>query len=98
MNIITVIPLARGIPKENLDYFTIKNIPVGTVVSIPLRKKIIEGIVVNTEDISQRKGSIKTSDFKLKRLEGPSSVEYNPEGEAVLTSRSFVSENSPHCL
>ena len=69
MNIVTVIPLARGIPTENLTYFTLKEIPLGSLVSVPLRKKFIDAIVINIESASNQKGSIKTSDFKLKKLE-----------------------------
>ena len=96
MNIVTVIPLARGIPKENLDYFTIKNIPVGTIVSIPLRKKIIDGIVVNTENISQRKGVIKVSNFKLKRLESIKGTSFLPAPfwQAISKAKDYFATTS----
>ena len=39
MKIIDVIPIAKGIPQEKLSYFTSKDVYVGALVSVPVRKK-----------------------------------------------------------
>jgi hypothetical protein len=45
MNIIEVIPVAKGLKTETLSYFGPETLAVGSVVSMPLRKKIVQGIV-----------------------------------------------------
>ena len=68
MKIVTVIPLAKGVFRENLTYFTSKEIKNGSVVSISLRNKKILGLVVATEDVSDSKGDIKDLRFNLKKI------------------------------
>ena len=68
MKIATVIPLAKGIFKEELTYFTAKEIPNGSVVSIPVRNKKILGIVVSSEKVLNAKSNIKGMDFNLKKI------------------------------
>ncbi len=68
MNIITVIPIARGIGKENLTYFTSSEVQLGSLVQVPLRKKLIEGLVISIEDARSRKADLKTADFALKKV------------------------------
>ncbi len=69
MKIATIIPLVKNIPQESLTYFTGRDISIGTLVRIPLRNKIIDGIVIDIEDLSASKGSIKESTYKLKKIE-----------------------------
>src|SRR3989344_5538344 len=47
MKIIDVIPIAKGIPQEKLSYFTSKDVSVGALVSVPVRKKEI--IVIQSQ-------------------------------------------------
>ena len=68
MYIVTVIPLSRGINKENLTYFTVNNIPLGTVVSVQIRNKEVNAIVINKESLSSAKEAVKASNFKLKKV------------------------------
>ena len=49
MKIVTVIPLKKGTWKENLTYFTAKDIPNGSIVVVPLRKQKVLGLVVSIE-------------------------------------------------
>lgn len=69
MKIVTVIPLSQGIYKEDLTYFTSKNIEPGTIVSIPVRKQIIDAVVVSTEDLISSKSLVKSSAFHLRKIE-----------------------------
>ena len=68
MKIVTVIPLAKGIFKEELTYFTAKEIPNGSIVSISVRNKKILGIVVSSEEVFSAKSNIKKMDFNLKKI------------------------------
>ena len=45
MNIVTVIPITKTRLNYPLNYFSAGNIPVGAIVSVPLRSKMIYGIV-----------------------------------------------------
>lgn len=69
MNIVTVIPLKRGIGKESLSYFTSEDISPGTIVSVPLRSKNIDAIVLETEDVADKKSEIKDANYNLKKVE-----------------------------
>jgi primosomal protein N' (replication factor Y) len=80
MFIIEIIPIGRGISTDSLSYFTSKQIPIGSVVNIPLRKKVVSGIVISTTKASDMKGEIKSADFTLKKIEGiKSSYSFIPE-------------------
>lgn len=75
MNIVTVIPLSRGIQKEQLTYFTSHEIPTGTLVTVPVRKKIIDALVIECSRASISKSDVKSASFSLKKIDsvkGPS--------------------------
>src|SRR3990172_9849894 len=69
MKIITVIPLSKGIFKETLTYFTSLDIEPGAVITVPVRKKKIDALVVGTENLSSSKGAVKSSAFSLKKID-----------------------------
>ncbi len=54
---------------ERLSYFTSTDVPAGTMVVVPLRKKSIRAIVVQSEDVSTAKSEIKSSTFSLRKME-----------------------------
>jgi primosomal protein N' (replication factor Y) len=68
MYIATVIPLAKGPQKEQLSYFSATDIPIGSVVSIPVRFKILDAIVINIEEAKDLKSDIKNADYQLKKI------------------------------
>jgi len=68
MYIISVIPISRGIGKETLSYFTSSCVEKGALVTVPLRKKNIEGLVVDVEDARMMKSEIKRADFALRKI------------------------------
>lgn len=68
MHFIRVIPISRGITKDELSYFSAQPIPEGSIISVSLRKKTIPAIVISSKDISASKTAIKTSDYKLKKI------------------------------
>ena len=53
MKIVSVIPLKKGVLKEELTYFTAQEIEVGSIVNIPVRTKKILGLVFSVEDVRQ---------------------------------------------
>jgi primosomal protein N' (replication factor Y) len=68
MKIVTVVPLKKGALKENLTYFTSKDIPNGSVVVIPLRSKEVLGLVVSQKDATSLKSNLKDMSFNLKKI------------------------------
>ncbi len=69
MKAVTVVPIAKGIGKEHLTYFSAKDITVGTIVSVPIRNKIIDALVVETSDVENTKSEIKEASYQLKKIE-----------------------------
>lgn len=69
MNVLRVIPFAKGINTEHLTYFSSQNVKIGSLVEISLRKRKIFGLVVESEDAKDLKTSVKQSNFKLKKIE-----------------------------
>jgi primosomal protein N' len=68
MNIIEVIPIAKGLKTETLSYFGPETLVLGSVVSVPLRKKTVQGIVTAVRPAREIKGDIKQADFSLKKI------------------------------
>jgi len=71
MYIITVIPLARGIAKETLSYYTKEWLPVGVAITVQIRNKEIPGIVASCVSAREQKAAIKSATFSLKRIVDP---------------------------
>jgi len=69
MYIATVIPLQKNPhQKEYLSYFSANDIPIGSIVVIPIRTKTIDAIVINMEEARDIKSDIKNADYQLKKI------------------------------
>lgn len=68
MNIITVIPLQKTVFKEELTYFSAKEIQPGGIVVVNIRNKRTLALVVNTQPLNNIKSNIKDMDFNLKKI------------------------------
>ncbi len=69
MYIVQVIPIAKGIGKETLSYFSAKEVVPGSLVSVPIRSKIVPAIVVESQKASELKSELKSSDFAVKKVD-----------------------------
>src|SRR4051812_25942089 len=69
MYILDVIPIARGISKETLSYFTSKSLPPGQVIKVPLRKKTVTAIVTACRSAGEAKSEIRSSEFQIRKIE-----------------------------
>lgn len=76
MTIIEVIPISRGIGTDTLSYFTSKDVPLGAIVDVPLRKKMVHGIVISVRKAEDMKSEIKNAGFALKKIEKIKSVSF----------------------
>lgn len=68
MKILTVIPLAKGIPRDELSYFSAREVALGTLVTVPFGGRKIKAVVVDHNDVRDLKASIKSESFKLKNV------------------------------
>ncbi len=68
MYVVRVIPIQKSYQKENLTYFSANDIAIGSIVSVPVRKKIIEAFVIDTIDAKELKSDLKNADFQLKKI------------------------------
>ncbi|MCC6290983.1 hypothetical protein IT398_02870 [Candidatus Nomurabacteria bacterium] len=68
MKIVTVIPITRGIFRDNLTYFSAQEIAVGDLVSVPVRQKMTAALVVKIDSLTEAKTSLKKADFSIKKI------------------------------
>ncbi len=68
MKIATVIPLSKGVFKDSLSYFTSLPVRPGSLVTIPLNRRQISGLVINVTDAINLKTAIKKTDYTLKKI------------------------------
>ncbi len=61
-------PITKSIRTEHLSYFSIKDVEIGSIVTIELRKKLVRGIVLNKKDGMANKEELKSQRFSLKKI------------------------------
>jgi len=66
MFVIDVIPFARHTPNGSLSYRFRERLAIGTIVSVPLRKQIVHGIVVGCMSVRDAKITLKNAPFTLR--------------------------------
>ena len=76
MYILTVIPIGKGIPKDTLTYFTKSEAPIGSIVSIPLRKKNIFGLVTASKPAQEIKSELKSLTYSIKKIDKLETVSF----------------------
>jgi primosomal protein N' (replication factor Y) len=69
MYIITVAPIRRGFPIDELSYFTKDNVPAGALVTVPLRGGKAPALVIKSTPVSEAKAELKQAEFALKKLD-----------------------------
>ncbi len=80
MNVITVIPLSRSKLASELSYFTSTEIPVGAIVTVPLRSKSIHAIVTKSRRAEDLKIEIKNAPFQIRKLTKVKATSFFPTG------------------
>lgn len=68
MKILTVVPISKGIFKDNLSYFTTKDAKSGSIVIVQVRKKNVPAVVISSSLVKQVKSDLKKSEFSLKPI------------------------------
>ncbi|HTK33617.1 MAG TPA: hypothetical protein VL335_03710 [Candidatus Paceibacterota bacterium] len=78
MNLITVIPLTRQKVAPTLSYFTSSVVPVGAIVTVPLRSKTISAIVSDSRPVADVKADVKSAPFEIRKLGSVKAVAFFP--------------------
>lgn len=68
MYVIEVIPLSKATGIESLSYYSAVSYPEGALISVPIRKKEVQAVVVTSEPVSAAKTAIRAATFSLKKL------------------------------
>lgn len=68
MYLITVSPLANGIPYEELTYFSKFEVAPGDLVEITIRKRICRALVLSVVNAEEEKQSLKNASFVTKKI------------------------------
>ena len=92
MWIVEVVPIKKGLPQETLTYFCAEHVEDGMLVSVPIRSKLVDAVVVGTRDAREEKSAIKTGAFSLRKVakvKKDISMPYYIFETAVLASRYY---------
>ncbi len=87
MFVISVIPLQRGINTSTLTYFSSTQYSPGTLLAIPVRKKEVLGVVVETTSVSKTKSSLRQADFAVRKIPAQAERGSLPAPLIQLTTR-----------
>lgn len=68
MFIIEVVPFLKGGKVESLTYYSSEPYEIGSVVTIPVRKKEARAMVVKQEPVSAAKTAVRAATFSLRKL------------------------------
>lgn len=79
MKVLSVIPLTKGIPHEELTYFSKENIDVGDLVDITIRNRTCRALVISENNLNDVKQNIKNSSFSLKKIKSLNTKQLIPK-------------------
>ncbi len=68
MFILSVIPITKSIDSEVLSYFSARDVALGQLVTVPLRKKEIKGIVVEKHPVQNLKAQLRGANFQIRNI------------------------------
>ena len=68
MHIVEVIPLGKGVTPDSLSYFSPTPYARGTLIQVPVRKRMVPAIVVGISDAFSMKAALRAATFSLRRL------------------------------
>lgn len=83
MYVVTIIPVARGIFKEELSYFSTFPVTVGDMATVQARNQEIKGLVVAVRSARDLKSELKQTRFSLKKILRTESSSISPALLAV---------------
>ncbi len=93
MYIVEVVPLTRGTTAEALSYYCAEPLPIGSLVTIPVRKRAVQGLVTDQKPVSAAKAALRAATFSLRKLQVPEELSALPE--AVLETAKALANRYP---
>lgn len=68
MFVLRTIPITNSVRVSSLSYFSARDVELGTLVAVPLRKKEVLAVVVEKESVSDLKSIIKSADYSIRNI------------------------------
>jgi primosomal protein N' len=68
MYVLTIAPLADGIPHEELTYFSKESVEPGDLVEVPVRKRAIKGLVLYVSPARDQKQELRSAVFGIRKI------------------------------
>ncbi len=68
MFIVRVIPIARGVFRDHLTFFSREEMPPGMMVNAPVRNRSIPALVIESKDVREEKLDLRSAHFALKKI------------------------------
>lgn len=68
MRVLTVAPLAYGIPYEELSYFSKDDVSAGDLVEITIKRRVCRALVLEAHDAQEERQSLRHASFNLKKI------------------------------
>lgn len=95
MNILTVIPLKKTPFREELSYFSMLDIKIGSIVKIKIQNRELLGLVIDTKKAQEVKGEVKKLDFKIKKIEESKEISIFKDSylESILKTSEYFLTN-----
>ncbi len=91
MRILTVIPITNSSWIDELTYFSLSDVPLGSVVEITLRNKKVQALVIHSASAADMKAILRGGDFALRRIESTTPREMLSTGfiEAAVSTAEY---------
>ena len=68
MKLVEITPISAGVQKDSLTYFSSKEVSIGDLVTVEVRKKIINALVTDVTSLDRSKVDIKRANFGMKKI------------------------------
>lgn len=68
MRVLTVAPLAAGIPYEELSYFGKDTCNPGDLVEITVKRRVLKGLILDAQNAQEERQSLRNASFGLKKI------------------------------
>ncbi len=78
MRVLTVAPLASGIPYEELSYFSKDDVTPGDLVEITVKRRICRALVLDSQEAKEERQSLRHASFGLKKISKILTKEFLP--------------------
>ena len=69
MFLVTVTPITKEPIKDNLSYFTTRDVKLGSIVLAPIRTRMVRALVTACQSVLENKSALKNSPFPIKKIE-----------------------------